>query len=178
MDTPNDNPSVLLLERDADVIQVAQRVLRRGIDLHVANSVELAVRVAERRPLVIAVLDATMTGLNPMDTVAKLRAHRPGLRIIFLAVPSVALDRRYGQIGPVLRKPITIERFSEAVRYALRLQGMSIGIQRMHESSGSFQAVRLPNSSSPLATPETGARPGSSRPRPSIPPPALLERVR
>jgi DNA-binding response OmpR family regulator len=155
MDERKETPTILLLERDADVIQVAERVLRREFELHVAGSVDLAVRIAERRPVIIAVLDATMTGLDPADTVASLRAHRPDLRIIFLAMPSVVLDRRYGQIGPVLRKPITAERFGEAIRYAVRFLGMSAGIQQMRKSSGTFRALRP-----------------DARPTPSEPPPS------
>lgn len=161
MEATQETPAILLLERDTDVIRVAQRVLRRGVELYVAGTVDLAVRIAERRPVVIAILDATMAGLHPMDTVLKLRAHRPGLRVMFLALPTLALDRRYGQIGPVVRKPITPERLDEAVRYVLRLQGMSTGIQRMHESSGKFQAIRLPFVPPPAAADDS---PPSSRP--------------
>lgn len=161
MEATQETPAILLLERDTDVIRVAQRVLRRDVELYVAGTVDLAVRIAERRPVVVALLDATMAGLHPMDTVTKLRAHRPGLRVMFLALPTLALDRRYGQIGPVVRKPITAERLAEAVRYVLRLQGMSTGIQRMHESSGRFQAVRLPFVPPPAAVDDS---PPSSRP--------------
>lgn len=144
MDAINETPVILLLERDADSIDAAQQALRNEIELHVAPSLDLALRIAERRPVAVAVLDATLVGVTPVEVVTKLRARRPGMRIIFLAAPSIVLDRRYGQIGPVLRKPITAERLAEAVRYALRLSGMSTGIQRMRASSGTFQAVRPP----------------------------------
>ena len=109
MDTTEDRPALLLLDRDTDVLEAARRCMRRGAELHVANTVDLAVRIAERRPVTIAVLDVTMAGMSPTDTVAKLRVHKPNLRIIFLAIASVSLNRRYGLIGPVLRKPVTPE---------------------------------------------------------------------
>ncbi len=137
-----EKPAALLLERDANVISVAQHCLSGEVELHVVNTVELAVRVASRRPVVVAVLDATMAGLNPSDTVARLRAQKPALRILFLAEPAFDLDRRYGQLGSILRKPVTEERLADTIRNVLRLRNMSEGVERMRSSSGTYRAVR------------------------------------
>jgi CheY-like chemotaxis protein len=156
-----EKPAVLLLERTATVIEVAQRCLADEVELHVANTLDLALRIAARRQLVVAVLDATMAGAAPGETVAKLRAQRPGLRIVFLAEPAFDIDRRYAQLGSVIRKPITPERLTDAVRNALRLQSMSAGVQRMRTSSGTFPAVTV------AETPPVGITTARSSPPPS-----------
>ncbi len=139
-----DRPAVLLLERDAAIIDVARACfLVENVELHVANSVDLAVRIASRRPLVVAVLDATMAGAVPGETVMKLKAFHHALRIVFLADPGVVVDRRHSQLGLVLRKPFTAERFGDTVRSALRLQSMSAGVQRMRHSSGTYASVHM-----------------------------------
>jgi DNA-binding NarL/FixJ family response regulator len=161
-----DKPAVLLLERDANVIDIAQKCLADEVELHVANTVELALRITVRRPVMVAVLDATMAGLIPTDTVTKLRAARPGMRIVFLAEPAFDLDRRYGTLGSVLRKPVSLERLADSIRNALRLRNMSDGVQRMRSSSGTYPAVRLPEIAPPLP-PSPSAPPPSN----SVPPP-------
>jgi CheY-like chemotaxis protein len=137
-----DKAAVLLLERNATIIDVARACFAEDdVELHVANSVDLAVRIASRRALLVAVLDATMAGSTPGETVMKLKAFHPALRIVFIADPAVNVDRRYSQLGFVLRKPFTVERFGDTVRSALRLQSMSAGVQRMRHSSGTYTAV-------------------------------------
>lgn len=160
-----EKPAVLLLERDANVIEIAQRCLAEEVELHVANTVDLATRITARRPVAVAILDATMAGLIPTDTVAKLRGPRPGLRIVFLAEPAFDLDKRYAQLGSVLRKPVTLERLADAIRNALRLRNMSDGVQRMRSSSGTYPAVRLPE-----MTPAVPASPSAPPPSHSSPP--------
>lgn len=164
-----DKPAILLLERDASVIEIAQKCLADEAELHVANTVDLAMRIAGRRPVVVAVLDATMAGLIPTDTVTRLRALRPGMRIVFLAEPAFDLDRRYGTLGSVLRKPVSTERLADAIRNALRLRNMSDGVQRMRSSSGTYPAVRLPETLPPLPS-----LPSTPPPAGSVPPPADL----
>ena len=160
-----DRPAVLLLERDATIIDVARACfLVENVELHVANSVDLAVRIASRRPLVVAVLDATMAGAVPGETVMKLKAFHHALRIVFLADPGVVVDRRHSQLGLVLRKPFTAERFGDTVRSALRLQSMSAGVQRMRHSSGTYASVHM-------SEPAPGGLPSLG---PSTPPGGLL----
>jgi len=156
-----EKPAVLLLERDATLIDVAQRCLPDEIELHVAKTLEMALRVAARRPLAVVILDMPLTGAAPAETVAKLRAHQPALRVIFLAERTADVDRRHTQLGFVLRKPVTSERLADAVRAALRLQGMSTGVERMRSSSGTFRAVHLPE------TPARGTPVSTLSPPPS-----------
>ncbi len=154
-----DKAAVLLLERNATIIDIARACFAEDdVELHVANSVELAVRIASRRALLVAVLDATMAGATPGETVMKLKAFHPALRIVFVADPAVTVDRRYSQLGFVLRKPFTAERFGDTVRSALRLQSMSAGVQRMRHSSGTYTAVHGTDSLSgglPVPSPST-----------------------
>jgi CheY-like chemotaxis protein len=137
-------PSVLLLERSSNVISMIRAALADTAELHVANTVELALRIAERREITVAVLDATMAGLSSGDTVGRLRTVRPAVRIVFLTEPPFDADPRLARSGHVLRKPITPERISVAVRNAMRLQSMTAGVERMRTSSGTFTAVRPP----------------------------------
>ena len=99
-----DRPAVLLLERNASVIEVAQRCLPGEVELHVAKTVEMGLRIAARRAPAVVVLDTSMAGTSPADTVSRLRAHHPSLRVVFLVEPMVDVDRRYTQLGFVLRK--------------------------------------------------------------------------
>jgi hypothetical protein len=174
-----DKAAVLLLERNATIIDIARECFAADdVELHVANSVDLAVRIAARRKLVVAVLDATMAGAVPGETVMKLKGFHHALRIVFLADPGVNIDRRHSQLGMVLRKPFTAERFGDTVRSALRLQSMSAGVQRMRHSSGTFPAISA-NEAPPgglptltASTPPTGV--GALT---SMTPPAGMRRV-
>lgn len=168
-----DRPAVLLLERNASVIEVAQRCLPDEVELHVAKTVEMGLRIAARRAPAVVVLDTSMAGASPADTVSRLRAHHPSLRVVFLVEPAVDVDRRYTQLGFVLRKPLTAERLTDAIRTALRLQGMTVGVERMRSSSGSFRAVRMPETppggvalSPPTLPPASDPAPASSEPLP------------
>jgi len=164
-----DKPVLLLVERNASIIEIARACFRDDdLEIHVANSVDLAFRIASRRNVVVAVVDATMAGSAPHETVAKLRATHPGVRIVFLADPGLNIDRRYAPLGFVLRKPFTTERFSDTVRSALRLQSMSAGVQRMRHSSGTYPAMHLTADTPPLGITGLGA---SSAP----PPPATSQ---
>lgn len=162
MEATDETPAILLLDRDTDVVSVARRVARPECELHIASTIDLALRIVERRPVAVAVLDVTMAGLQPLDTVAKLRAHRPGLRVIFLALPTLALDRKYSQLGPVLRKPLAEERFAEVLKNALRMEGMSAGIRRLRESESKLPARRSSIPAPPLEADELAptSRPG------------------
>jgi len=162
-------PAVLLLERSATVIEVVRQSLAGDAELHVANTIDLAVRIAERRAVVIGILDATMAGLSPADTVARLRAYRPGLRIVFLAEPPFDLEKRHSPLGLVLRKPVTADRLADTVRNMLRLQNMTVGVQKMRNSSGTFPAV------SPPETEIVNASGTGSIPPPNSSPPGATE---
>lgn len=167
-----DKPALLLLEREATIIEIARECFgQEELEIHVANSVDLAVRIAARRNVAVAVLDATMAGSAPHEIVAKLKSAHPSVRIVFMADAGMSLDRRYAPLGLVLPKPFTKERFTDTVRSALRFQSMSAGVQRMRHSSGTYPAMHL-SDSPPLGITGLGAasNPGSSPPAP--PPPA------
>lgn len=140
-----EKPAVLLLERDATVIDAALESFAGEVEVLVAKTLDLAVRVAARKPPAVVVIDAEMAGTSPAETVFRLRAYAPSSRVVFVAAPGFELDRRYTQLGTVLRKPLTGERLADAIRNALRLQNMSAGVQRMRTSSGTFAAVRPPD---------------------------------
>ncbi|MFO0590093.1 MAG: hypothetical protein U0441_21305 [Polyangiaceae bacterium] len=161
-----DKAAVLLLERSASVIDVAREALAGDADLHVTNSVELALRVVPRLLPAVVVLDATMVGGSPGELVAKIRAMHPAVRIVFVSEAGDLFDRRHAQLGTLLPKPFTAERFAEVIRSALRFQSMSAGVQRMRHSSGTYRAVAL---SEPVAQ---ATRRASSRPPPARPPSA------
>lgn len=164
-----DKPVLLLVERNASIIEIARACFREDdLEIHVANALDLAVRIATRRNVVVAVIDATMAGSAPHETVAKLRATHPGLRVVFLADPGLNIDRRYAALGFVLRKPFTSERFSDTVRSALRLQSMSAGVQRMRHSSGTYPAMHVTSDTPALGITGLGA-PATASSTPSHP---------
>lgn len=133
--------AILVIDRDATTLEIVQNATAE-MEVHVASSVDLALRIAARRPPSIAVIDALVAGPHPAEVYVKLRMVAPGMRALFLAPQNYELDRRCGQVGQVLRKPLTAKRFADALLYAQRLRNMTEGVQRMRGSSGTFPAVR------------------------------------
>lgn len=155
-----DKAAVLLLERSASVIDVVREALAGEVDLHVTNSIDLALRVVERRRPAVVVLDTTMVGGSPGELVMKMRAAHPAVRIVFISEAGELFDRRHAQLGALLPKPFTAEKFAEVIRSAMRFQSMSAGVQRMRHQSGTYRAVELHEPMTQVA------RRASSRPPP------------
>lgn len=175
-------PVVLLLERDAQAIGVAVRELgppaepvrsgmEEGFELHVARTAELAVRIAARRSVAVAVLDLTIAGAGLAELVQRIRQHSPSARVVLLT--DFAQDRK-NALGPTLMKPLHEGRLADAVRTAVRLQQMNEGVERMRTSSGTFAAVQ--HEVGPSRTPSSPRFPAPIDPSES--PPSTRGRTR
>jgi len=113
---------------------------------------EAAFRAATRNPPAVVVIDAQHEDIAAEALAARIRTLSPSVRAVFLGASGVTAGRLLG-IGAVLPKPVDPERLLQAIRHAVRLVGMSAGVQRMRTRTGSF-----------VATPPTGDRaPGETR---------------
>ena len=118
-----DHRTILLVEDDAGVRAAAARILRREgyVVLEGTNGVDGA-KVAERHadPIHLLVTDLVMPQMSGRCLADRLRAERPGLRVLFMSgytdapnAPALAADTAY------LQKPITPSTLVEKVRGVL-----------------------------------------------------------
>jgi PAS domain S-box-containing protein len=80
--------SILLVEDERPVLEVTARVLREhGYAVHTASGGEEALRVADDDALALDLVlsDVIMPAMNGPQLVARLRARRPGLRVLFMS---------------------------------------------------------------------------------------------
>jgi PAS domain S-box-containing protein len=117
--------TVLLVEDDPSVREVARRVLERsGYDVLRVDSALEALLVGETHPAEIHLLvtDVVMPKLSGAELASRLLAKRPGLKVLFMSgytdrsvVESGVLD---GSV-PFVQKPFTSEQLARKVRHAL-----------------------------------------------------------
>ncbi len=118
--------SILIVEDEKAVRNVACRVLRRaGYDVIAANDGMDALEIGEDRLAAIDLVltDVVMPRLNGPELVARLRAMRPELRVLFTSGYTDAAAFPQGAIGvgvAFLEKPFTPASLLEAVRSAIQ----------------------------------------------------------
>ncbi len=116
---------VLLVEDDEVVRRVARRALeRRGFEVLDAGSGAEAFALADRDPGPIHVLvsDVVLPRLNGFEVASRLRAARPGLRVVYVSGYGEAVLSRHGALEAdliLLRKPFTPGDLAAKVEEAL-----------------------------------------------------------
>ena len=146
-----DSFGVLLIDPDTADHDVVASAIGGEFAFLGAKSIELGVRLAARRPPGVAVIDVSALKGPLEDITAELRAGSASLRFIFLSAPGVDTSG-LTSFGAVLPKPIDPERLLQAVRHAVKLQGMSAGVERLKTRTGQF-----------ATTPRPGTEPGLGR---------------
>ena len=133
MTVPENLPFVLVIDFDPATHLIADQALLPGEFPHFsARAAETALKMAERRPPSVLVVDEGVAGLG--HVVEKLRALAPHLRVIVLLnqAPSSEISARLARLGSVLHKPLEAGRLRTMVRTVARLSAMTAGVAQMH----------------------------------------------
>ena len=137
-------PFVLVVDTDPATHLIADQALPIGEFPHFsARSVEIALKMAERRPPSVLVVDENVAGFGHL--VDKLRALAPHLRVLVLVghAPTTDISARLARLGTVLHKPLEAARFRSMVRTVARLSAMTAGVAQMHVADHSPAPQRL-----------------------------------
>jgi DNA-binding NarL/FixJ family response regulator len=130
---------VLLVEPDPEVQREMTGFLDGDLVVLVASSMKAALDIAWKRDPAVAVIDVAALTESAEQTVSALRAASPGLRAVFVSADQDPEHlRKLAGVGAVLLKPVVKERLVQAVRNALRFQGMSAGVEALRARTGSF----------------------------------------
>jgi DNA-binding NtrC family response regulator len=132
-------PAVLLIDADPDLHDQVAGALGSDFALLGARTVELALKVAGRRAPAVAVIDAQISTHTAEEIAAELRALSPNVRLVFLtSYHDPRETSRLTALGTLLPKPVDNERLKQAIKNAVRLQGMSAGVERLRTRTGQF----------------------------------------
>jgi signal transduction histidine kinase/ActR/RegA family two-component response regulator len=117
--------TILVVEDEAAVRQLASRLLSRlGFDVIVASSGEEALTVSAAHPgrIHLVLTDLVMPGISGRVAAEKLKAQRPGIRVLFMSGYSEEAGMLGGFDGgraTLLGKPFTPEELERCVREVL-----------------------------------------------------------
>ena len=117
--------TVLLIEDEVAVREIAQRILKRkGYVVLLASSGEeaLAVSAAFDAPIHLVISDAVMPGMCGEEAVRRLQEQRPGLKALFMSGYTNDEILRRGIVSSTaafIQKPFTLDDFTRATRTAL-----------------------------------------------------------
>jgi DNA-binding response OmpR family regulator len=105
---------VLLVDDEHELVStLAERLSLRGIQADWAISGEEAMRLAEKNPYDVAVLDVKIPGISGLELKRKLHSQRPDLKFIFMTGHGSEEDFRSCSAetadGCYLVKPVNIE---------------------------------------------------------------------
>jgi len=113
---------VLLIDDEADFLESLSRILtRRGMIVHTAISGDEGLRILDREPVDVTVLDLKMPGLSGMEVFEQIKRKRPEVEVIMLTghatVDSGIEGVRQGAADYLL-KPTEPEALIERIRHA------------------------------------------------------------
>jgi signal transduction histidine kinase/CheY-like chemotaxis protein len=118
--------TVLVVEDDPGVRAFTSQVLRDGGStvFEAANAAEaLAIAARESRPLDLLLTDVVLPGIDGCDLAARLRALRPGLRVLFMSgytPEEIAATAALASGDLLLKKPFLPGALRERVAHVLR----------------------------------------------------------
>jgi len=126
MSTEQQDPVVLVVDDEKDLVSLMERVLRRsGHEVVYASSGQEAVQRISEQDYDLIVLDVKMPGLSGQDVYQVIRKNRPYLaqRIIFttgdtLSLPTNQWLRATG--CTILEKPFNLNQLMSAVNHVLQ----------------------------------------------------------
>ena len=117
--------TILLAEDDAQVRDVARRVLERaGYLVLAANDAEAAVATADRHPghIHLLITDVVLPRMSGRELAARLAIHRPAIRVLYVSGTSDAAIARHRLLEPgteFLEKPFSLDHLLRKVRQVL-----------------------------------------------------------
>ncbi len=126
--TPEAQPAasgtILLVEDEAALRDVTERILlRAGYRVLVADSGQRALEIAQVEPRIDLLLtDVVMPQMGGQEVAERLRAERPGLKILFMSGYAQPFVEAQGEMGPVdlVPKPFTARNLTDRVGDLLR----------------------------------------------------------
>jgi CheY-like chemotaxis protein len=117
--------TILLVEDELFVRDLAQRALAsRGYRILTASDGPHAIEIARKHQGTIDLVlsDVVMPHMGVAELAARLRQHRPGVRLLFMSGYSEAAVHRHGVVAAgagLIEKPFTPETLAQQVRQAL-----------------------------------------------------------
>lgn len=104
--------SILVVDDDQQMVKTFCDILRvRGWDAAGAHSGEEALEVVRRREFSVVLMDIRMPGIDGVETLREMRAHRPGIRVLLMTAYTASdlLEEaeREGAVR-ILSKPVAI----------------------------------------------------------------------
>jgi PAS domain S-box-containing protein len=122
---PGGTETLLLVEDEAAVRSSARRLLeRQGYHVLEARHGADALRIAEEssRPIDLVVTDLVMPEMGGKELAERLRAHRPGLKVLFMSGYTEKVITAGGVMPPntgFVEKPFTVEQLMRRLREIL-----------------------------------------------------------
>jgi len=122
---PSGVETVLVVEDDDGVRELAQRVLQRqGYTVLTARNGQEALELSNRHPTPIHLLltDVIMPGLSGRELAEQLQAHRPDLKLLFMSGYTDEAIARHGVLSPgvaLVQKPFSPVELARKVRAVL-----------------------------------------------------------
>lgn len=163
----DDVPVVLVVDIDPDTHLASEGALPEAECVVMgARTAEMALKMAERRPPAVLVVDARLGGIGYLTE--RLKRLSPHLHIVHLVAPDHVVDPSQKQPGgaSLLRKPFEAARFRSTLRTVLRLSAMSAGVKRMHDGSSGARRGSWLGEVPPAARPAEGEGRAAMPPRP------------
>lgn len=140
-------PRILLVDDNADILDLFGRELRKSHDVLIADHGEVALRIIAEQSEVIdlAVLDYMMPGVDGLTVASELVTH--GVPFIFVTASRASMFQdeatRTGALA-ILFKPVHLEQLSRTVDDALRIDARDrMRLSREQRAAMVNQAVGL-----------------------------------
>jgi PAS domain S-box-containing protein len=124
-ETPGGTETILLVEDEEQVRELARRVLERvGYTVLAAADAEAATAIADRHAGHIHLLltDMMLPQLSGRELAARLSIHRPAIKVLFISGSTDGSIARLRMLEPATRfldKPFSLDRLLRTVRQAL-----------------------------------------------------------
>jgi CheY-like chemotaxis protein len=126
---PGGSETILLVEDEEQVRELARRVLQRvGYTVLAAGDARTATAIADRHPGHIHLLltDMLLPELNGRELAARLGIHRPAIKLLYISGTSDGSIDRHRLLEPgtqFLEKPFSLDRLLRTVRQVLGENG-------------------------------------------------------
>lgn len=115
--------NVLLVDDEEEfVTTLAERLRLRGIPVRVTTDGEEALRMMEKEPPQVVVLDVLMPGLSGLEVLKRIQADNPGVKVILLTGQGSTWDGIQGMrmgVFDYLMKPLNIDELIDKIREAI-----------------------------------------------------------
>lgn len=112
---------VLLVDDEEEFTSaLAERLNLRGMSASTASSGEIALKMIEEDPPRVVILDMLMPGLSGRELLARIRAARPGIGVIFLTGHGSEAVRAesFPEDCAYLMKPVKLDELLEKIHSA------------------------------------------------------------